>query len=608
MDPDASQPSTTPHSFPELHIIESTSPHTHTAILLHGRGSNGPEFAEELVEESMLPGHPTLAQKFPSWRFVFPSSRQLWSTLFQEDMQAWFEAHSLIDITLRQELQEPGITEAVGYLSSVLDDEIERLRGVLNTPVFLGHGVDDEMVGVDLGRQARKVLEQLGMEVEWKEYEGAELDGHWVKVPEEMDDISRFLRAVESRNTSIFFEFLVAGATIIMLFLYFLLFATILAERPSSISICDYYTQVKYGSASEENQLKLIEGIVALAFAGPKSIPSKNVPTELTGILNPGVQGGQPVDLMQFFNGTLASTNLNNQPVGINWLDDGGLTPLSDYLTNKTKSVVLSNSTNEYRLFGHFYTSFSRVFGCSLPPAEPATPRGSLNLAYVHKFMSLDFAEVAYFIDQLTRSAEFYGFSKADTQALNTRMNSLYNSRCAPAVTFNAKSGPQLLSLCQDPSCPLAVPNSDCEAYANLTAEGAQSAGTGTTASSADSTTETSSNSAAPSIKGSHKLSGGGIAGAIIGSIAGISLLAAALFFMRRRLHATRLKPQTQQHWTGQEPVDYHSPQSDKSNPFSPGTPFSPAELHSPKSPEPPVELSGETNGAESERISRVVQ
>jgi hypothetical protein len=132
-----------------------------------------------------------------------------------------------------------------------------------------------------------------------------------------------------------------------MLLLYFLLFATILAQRPSTISICDYYTQVEYGTASEGNQLKLIQSIVALAFAGPKSIPSKNVSKELTGILNPGVQGGQRVDLLRFFNGTLASTNLNNQPVGVNWLDDGGLAPLSNFLSGKTQSVVLSSSSNE---------------------------------------------------------------------------------------------------------------------------------------------------------------------------------------------------------------------------------------------------------------------
>ncbi|KFY40146.1 hypothetical protein V494_03619 [Pseudogymnoascus sp. VKM F-4513 (FW-928)] len=704
MDTNTNQTPSLLESFPELHIIEPTSPHTHTAILLHGRGSNGPEFAEELMEDSKLPGHPTLAQKLPGWRFVFPSSKQLWSTLFEEDMPAWFEAHSLTDTTSRQELQEPGIIEAVGYLSSVLDNEIKRVggdtgnvvlggisqgaavgmwtllcgeergrlggfvgastwlpfaayigeyvskdgeknsgtdfvasmmshlrrlvaqprefRGVLDTPVFLGHGVDDEMVGIQLGRQARKTLEHLGMEIKSKEYNGAELDGHWVKVPEEMDDIARFLRAVESRNMPAIEQerkfapprqrllqrckFILFAATTTMLFLYFLLFAIVIAQRPSSISICDYYTQVEYGSASGENQLKLIQGIVALAFAGPKSIPSKNVPKELTGILNPGVQGGHRVDLMPFFNGTLASTNLNNQPVGINWLDDGGLTPLSNYLSGKTKSVVLSNSTNEYRLFGHFYTSFSRIFECSLPPADPPTPGGSLNLAYAHKFMSLNFDEVAYFIDQLTRAAEFYGFSKADAQALNTRMNSLYNSRCAPPVTFNSQKDPQLLSLCQDPSCPLAVPNSDCGAYANLSADGGGSSKpSSTTTSSTDPTAETTSNPTSTSTD-SHKLSAGGIAGATIGSIAGVALLAAVLFFFRRRRHTSQLKPQAQHNWAGSESVDYSSPRGDKYNTHSSPTLYSPAELHSPKSPAP-VELSGETNGAESERISRAL-
>lgn len=97
-------------------------------------------------------------------------------------------------------------TDFVGRMMSHLRHFVTQpceLKRVLKTPVFLGYGVDDETIGVKLGRQARMVLEQLGIEVEWKEYEGAELNWHWVKVPEEMDDIARFLRAVESKNISI---------------------------------------------------------------------------------------------------------------------------------------------------------------------------------------------------------------------------------------------------------------------------------------------------------------------------------------------------------------------------------------------------------------------
>jgi len=46
---------------------------------------------------------------------------------------------------------------------------------------------------VALGRQAARVLAQAGLKVEWKEYSGAEEEGHWFKVPDEMDDIHRFL-------------------------------------------------------------------------------------------------------------------------------------------------------------------------------------------------------------------------------------------------------------------------------------------------------------------------------------------------------------------------------------------------------------------------------
>lgn len=62
-----------------------------------------------------------------------------------------------------------------------------------DTPVFLGHGDDDEMVDVALGRQARSVLQKLGFEVTWKEYEQC---GHWIKEPTAYDDIVAFLEEI----------------------------------------------------------------------------------------------------------------------------------------------------------------------------------------------------------------------------------------------------------------------------------------------------------------------------------------------------------------------------------------------------------------------------
>ncbi|OBT96406.2 hypothetical protein VE01_05647 [Pseudogymnoascus verrucosus] len=418
----------------------------------------------------------------------------------------------------------------------------------------------------------------------------------------------------------------------ILIYLYFMVLGVAIAQRPSNSSICDYYTEVKYGSASEANQLKMMQGIVSLAFGGPAaaSIESGSVPDGLTGILNPGVHDGVPVNLLPFFNGSIASTNLNNQAVGINWLDDGGILPLVNFMSGKTETVELRNTTNEYRLFGHFYTAFAYIFGCSNPPASPTTGRPP-NPAYVHKFMSLNFTEIGHFINQLTLSSEYYGFSTTDAQSLALLMNSRYNIRCAPAVSLNPKQAPQLFSLCQDPTCPLAVPNSDCEAYANLSSEGPSSSspspsesssstsGPTTITNSESSSSPTESPSAAATSSGSKGLSTGGIAGVAIGGAALLAFIIAAIFYLRRKRRPKTPPPQPEQpetRWTGNtESFDgsqaggkgYLSPQSENFTAYSPNSRDSyishahtsyipnPVELATPPLPQgPPAELSGE--------------
>lgn len=122
--------------FPELHIGPAQVYHTHTAILLHGRGSNGPEFAEELFS-SATSSNKNLANTLPNWRWVFPTSRERWDSRFQEELSAWFEAYSLTDIQERQELQVDGLRESVAYILDVLENEIHLLDGK-TSHVYLG--------------------------------------------------------------------------------------------------------------------------------------------------------------------------------------------------------------------------------------------------------------------------------------------------------------------------------------------------------------------------------------------------------------------------------------------------------------------------------------
>lgn len=57
-------------------------------------------------------------------------------------------------------------------------------------PVFLGHGVEDDRVGVVLGRSALSVLRDMGVDAEWKEYEGL---GHWYS-PDMLRDLVFWVR------------------------------------------------------------------------------------------------------------------------------------------------------------------------------------------------------------------------------------------------------------------------------------------------------------------------------------------------------------------------------------------------------------------------------
>lgn len=75
----------------------------------------------------------------------------------------------------------------------------DELSLALNTPVFLSHSQDDEIVPIANGKSCSTTLESLGMTVRWFEYEDG---GHWVNEPQGVDDMAAFIRMVmESSST-----------------------------------------------------------------------------------------------------------------------------------------------------------------------------------------------------------------------------------------------------------------------------------------------------------------------------------------------------------------------------------------------------------------------
>jgi hypothetical protein len=117
------------------------------------------------------------------------------------------------------------------------------------------------------------------------------------------------------------------------------------AQRPSNATICDYYAINNYGANTTANQLRLMQSILGLAFAGAGTLPG--VSPEITGIFNPGSFNGTPVNLQPWFNASKDSTNLNDQAVAVNWLDGGGTTPIFAFLTGATSTIIFPNTTNE---------------------------------------------------------------------------------------------------------------------------------------------------------------------------------------------------------------------------------------------------------------------
>lgn len=97
-----------PSAFDDCHYVPPTAPHTQTIIALHGWGSQGPEFAEELFEETTS-SNLSLPQVFPGCKWVFPSSQERYSTVFQEELDEWFDIYSLTNSAEREELQIEGL-------------------------------------------------------------------------------------------------------------------------------------------------------------------------------------------------------------------------------------------------------------------------------------------------------------------------------------------------------------------------------------------------------------------------------------------------------------------------------------------------------------------
>ncbi|KAF3313917.1 hypothetical protein TWF173_005510 [Orbilia oligospora] len=124
------------HDYPEPFVVEASSRHTQTCILLHGRGSNGPKFGEALLASQTADGS-TLRDIFPSMKFIFPTAKKRRSTILKRiPINQWFDNYSLEDPSMREHLQVDGLRETTEVVHQIIRDEVS--SGISLSNIILG--------------------------------------------------------------------------------------------------------------------------------------------------------------------------------------------------------------------------------------------------------------------------------------------------------------------------------------------------------------------------------------------------------------------------------------------------------------------------------------
>ena len=210
--------------------IETKPKPSHAVIWLHGLGADGNDFVP-VVKELKLPQL--------GIRFVFPHApmrpvtinggfvMRAWYDIayqelaFKEDERGLRESQKLIEelivrentrgipssrivlagfsqggvLALQTGLRQSKLLAGLMALSSYLPMspmiEVERNAASNSVPIFMGHGITDNIVPLALGRMSRDTLIKLGYEVEWHQYTMP----HSV-CPEELADIGVWLKRV----------------------------------------------------------------------------------------------------------------------------------------------------------------------------------------------------------------------------------------------------------------------------------------------------------------------------------------------------------------------------------------------------------------------------
>ncbi len=220
---------------PPLELVSHTadlSKINASVIWLHGLGADGYDF--EPIVQQLLQSH-----RLPNVRFILPHAPEMAVTRNNGYiMPAWYDVYGITPVNKED---EAGIQASQRYINELIENEIKRgipserivlagfsqggaialhtalrypqkLAGVLalstylplhvklateadlaniNTPIFMAHGIFDDVISLEMSQISRDLLQNRQYLVTWREYKMA----HSV-CAEEIADIQHFLQQV----------------------------------------------------------------------------------------------------------------------------------------------------------------------------------------------------------------------------------------------------------------------------------------------------------------------------------------------------------------------------------------------------------------------------
>lgn len=136
------EPKNSHQSYPEPFVVEARRAHRHSLILLHGRGSNGKQFGEELLaSHTSILSSPTVAAALPDTKFIFPTASKRRAKWYNRaTINQWFDNVPLDQEDAgtsreQEEWQLEGLQQGREFLKGVVDEEVSQV-GASN--VFVG--------------------------------------------------------------------------------------------------------------------------------------------------------------------------------------------------------------------------------------------------------------------------------------------------------------------------------------------------------------------------------------------------------------------------------------------------------------------------------------